>query len=288
LQYLEANPELPSDGGELGPPLSALINPCQRCWIYPRSTTKANARYCSTCQTILNEARRLGTASHYAVAIWGFVNKLPRQLRIGGQSSSSGSGPRGTLWEKSSDYVLGTYIHDENHFLVMLYHLGLKRWFQELAIYHGADLKGFLQVFPTLGAGDPSMGDLLVRLIHHEARFPLDRLRVRYFSSIRQVFDPRPYEREGVLTFEIADFLNMLEMVAVFRSILRPDEQKILYKLLTMGNTSEAQFYWGRFLGSLSQEAKDMLEAWRIRQWSQPQVDLLYELSEHVAFYQSR
>jgi hypothetical protein len=55
-----------------------------------------------------------------------------------------------------------------------------------------------------------------------------------------------------------------------------------------MGNTSEAQFYWGRFLGALNQEARDMLNAWKIRQWSKSRIDLLYELVENVGFYKSR
>ena len=270
LRYLEAHPEFPAGEGLLGPPLSALNGPCQRCWVCPRSPAGSNARYCPSCHAIIQESRKLGDLSRRALVVWGYVNQLPKLLRPGFRDSS----------------VLGAYVHDENRFLVMLCHLGLKPWLQELAIYHGQELRGFLQVFPTIGLGEPSMGDLLARIVHHEARFAMDRLRVRFFSKIQQVFNPRPYEREGVLTFEITGFLSMLEMAAVFRTVLQPDEQQILYKLLKMGNTAEAQFQWGRFLGLLSQKARDLLEAWRIRWWSGPQVDLLYELMDHVAFYQ--
>ena len=50
---------------------------------------------------------------------------------------------------------------------------------------------------------------------------------------------------------------------------------------------AEKQFYWGRFLGYLHQEAKDMLTAWGIRHWPEHRVNLLYELIEYVVFEQT-
>lgn len=258
----------------LGPPPSALNGPCLRCWISPRAATKPHARYCPTCQAILDEAWQVEELSHHGLVVWGFVNQLPRPLQTG-----SGFRDR-RLW--------GAYVHDQHRFLVMLYHLEIKPWLQELVIYHGPDLKGLIQIIPTTGVRDATMGDLLCRMIHHEARFPMDRLRVRFFSVAHQVFAANLYDREGILTFEITDFLSLLDMASVFRSILSPDEQESLYKLLNMKYTSEAQFYWGRFLGSLSQEARDLLNAWNIRQWSKPRIHLLYELAEDVGFYPSR
>ena len=54
-----------------------------------------------------------------------------------------------------------------------------------------------------------------------------------------------------------------------------------------MPQTGAAQFYWGRLLGALSAEARDMLEAWKIRLWSEPHIHLLYDLVKYVGFYQS-
>lgn len=267
LRYLEAAPELPAKDGEPGPPPSALNGPCRRCWIYPR----ARGGYCITCRAILDEAWKLRDLVSEAVVVWGFVNRLPRQ-RPGGGSAT----------EKR---ILGAYAPDERHFLLMLRQQELKPWLQELVLYHGTDLKGLLQVFPPADGKSALMGDLLALVIHQEARFPPDQLRVRFFSRLAQVFHPRPYEREGVLNFTITDFLNTLDLATIFRTVLRPDEQKMLYKLLHTADSAEAQFLWGRFLGMLSQEARDMLNAWGVRQWSEYQISLLYELVDYVAFY---
>lgn len=257
----------------LGPPPSALTGPCLRCWVYPRAETQRHALYCDTCHTILNAAVRLRERSRRAIVIWGLVNQLPQQLR------------HDAGWHSR---ILGLYVHDDHHFLAMLHYRELQSWLQEIAIYHGADLKGLLQVCPSTGGPDHHMGELLCRMIHNEARFPIDRLRVRFFASPHQVFDPQLYERMGVLTFDVSEFLRMLDMAVVFRSLLPPDEQRILHALLKNDDASEEQFYWGRFLGCITRQAKDMLSAWRIRQWSKAQVDLLYELAEYVGFYQTR
>lgn len=268
VQYLEQATDLPTDDSEVGPPPMASNGPCARCWVYPR----AGGRYCATCQEILDRAWRLRATVLRAVVVWGFVNRLPR-FRSGSQSFAGGN-------------ALGLYIHDDRRFLLMLEHNDLKAWLQDLVFYHGAELKGLLQVFPTTGGRSAPMGDLLARMIHQETRYPPDRLRIRFFANLDQVFHPRPYEKEGVLTFEISEFLNTLELAAVFRTMLRPDEQQTLYKLLHMADAAQAQLYWGRFLAMLSPEARDMLTAWGIRNWSEYQVGLLYDLVEYVAYYQ--
>jgi hypothetical protein len=222
---------------------------------------------------LLTRAKRLGNTSRQALVVWGFVNQLPRPLRTG---------------DGFQDHsVLGTYVHDDSRFLLVMQRRELKPWLQELVLYHGADLKGFLQIFPTVGSDDASMGEVLCRVVHHEARFPLDVLRIRFFSAFHQVFRPHIYDQEGILTFEITEFLSLLEMAAVFRTILRPNEQKMLQELLGLDDPGQAQFYWGRFLGYVSQEARDMLTAWGVRQWSKAQARLFYELIEHVSYYQS-
>jgi hypothetical protein len=90
------------------------------------------------------------------------------------------------------------------------------------------------------------------------------------------------HRRQGVATFEVSEFLNLLEMAEVFRAKLRPEEQQQLYELLSLGDPKEESFYWGRFLGQLNQDAKDMLSAWRIRQWPENRIKLLYELIDYA------
>ena len=273
LEYLVTRPDLFPTGDEIGPPFSALDGPCQRCWIYPRLSSPEQ-NYCQSCQAILSRARKLGRISRQSIVIWGFVNRLSKLLRMG---------------EGFYDHhVLGAYVHDENHFLLMMPRRELKPWLQELVIYHGSDLKGLVQVLPPAGGGKKiGMGDVLCRAMHHEARFPMDQLRVRFYSAPYQILKPHTRDQQGLLTFEVSEFLSVLEMAAVFRTILRPTEQESLYELLNLEDTSEEQFYWGRFMGFLSQEAKDMLNAWRIRQWPKNRIKLLYELVDYVAFYQA-
>ncbi len=257
----------------LGPPPSALEGPCWRCWVYPREVTLPEARYCSTCHTIVEDALRLRVVTPQCVVVWGWVNQLPHALRA-----------RVPL---PDTYFVARYVHDEQHFLVLLRHRDLQPWLQELVLYHGDTLKGLLQICPTTGGRDTHMGEVLCRMVHNEARFPADRLRIRFFAAPHYVFDPQVYDRMGILTFDVAEFMRMLDMAVVFRSLLKPDEQKILRDLLHQSDPKAESFYWGRFLGSLSSQAREMLNAWKIRQWSRPQIDLLYELTDYVGFYQT-
>jgi hypothetical protein len=273
LKCLEEKPDL-FNMEEIGPPHSALSGPCRRCWIYPRVPSgHTTSRYCESCQAILASASQLGHTSRQGIIIWGLVNRLPKQLESGEDFHDS--------------RILGVYVHDQNHFLLMMHRQQLKTWLQELAIYHGTDLKGLIQILPTTGGRRGlSMGDVLCRAIFHEARFSMDQLRVRFFSAPYQLLRPHTRDQMGLLTFEVSEFLSLLEMAAVFRTLLRPETQQILHELLNLEDTSEEQFYWGRFLGYLSPEAKDMLNAWRIRQWPRHRIELLYELVNYVAFYQ--
>jgi hypothetical protein len=270
LKYLEVTPDFTFEEQEIGPPHSALNGPCERCWIYPRSAS----RHCKSCQAILAKAKRLGRTSRVSIVVWGFVNRLPRQLASGERFYR--------------DHVLGFHVHGENRFLLMIHRRELKSWLQEIVLRHGSDLKGVIQILPTTGSGRTmGMGDILCRAIHHEALFSMDLLRVRFYSAAHQVLKPHVRDKQGMLNFEVSEFLSMLEMAAVFRTLLMPQEQKMLYELLNLEDASEERFYWGRLLGHLNQKAKDMLSAWRIRQWPKNQVKLLYELVDYVAFYQT-
>jgi hypothetical protein len=201
--------------------------------------------------------------------IWGFVNRLPEQFR-----NSDGA---------SKSHIRVSYIHDDRHFLVMMYRRELRNWIQKLLLYNGSNLRGLIQTFPTTGPGkETGMGDILCRAVHHEANFPMDQLRVRFYSSPYQLLRPHTRERQGLLTFEVSEFLRLMEMAAVFRALLKPEEQQALRELLDIDDSIEEQFYWGRLVGHLTQEAKDMLAAWRIRTWPENRIKLLYELVDYV------
>ena len=271
LRRFKTEPDLFLRPEAMGPPHSALNSPCQRCRIYPRAPRSdgEDDLYCIFCKKILSGTRRLGTVSRRSMIIWGFVNQLPEQLQNGNGAPES--------------HIHGSYIHDDSHFLVMMYRRELRTWIQELVLYNGSNLRGLIQIFPTTGPGkETSMGDILCRAVHHEANFPMDQLRVRFYSSPYQLLRPHTRERQGLLTFEVSEFLRLMEMAAVFRALLKPEEQQALHELLGIDDSVEEQFYWGRLLGHLTQEARDMLSAWRIRAWPESRIKLLYELIDYV------
>lgn len=275
LKCLAAEPDLVNHEEKIGPPYSAINSPCQRCWVYPRlpGSIQEDDVYCRICEAIVVKTRGLGTVSRQSVVVWCFVNFLPKQIQ-------------NKEWP-NDNRILGAYVHDSSRFLLMMHRRDLKDWLQELVLYSGTDLRGLIQILPTIGSSqDFGMGEVLCRAVHHEANYPMDRLRVRFYTTSYQILVPHKLDRKGILTFEVSEFLNLMGMVMVFRVFLRPEEQKALYELLNMDKTAEEQFYWGRFQGSLSQEARDMLNAWKIRQWSKDQIRLLYKLIDYVELYQ--
>ena len=171
----------------------------------------------------MNRTRGLGPTSRQSLVIWGFVNQIPRQFR----DSESQNPKDSTPYVSCSSPFLGAYIHDQNRLLLVMYRKRLRPWLRELILYHGAQLKGLLQILPTVGSGqEMGMGDVLCRAIHHEANFPMNQLRVRFYAAPGQLLGAHKREREGLLTFEASDFLNLLEMVSVFRRLLNPEQQK--------------------------------------------------------------
>ncbi|MBI2950462.1 hypothetical protein HYY27_00135 [bacterium] len=266
LMCLEEDPGFPAGGDEIGPPHSALDGPCKRCWIYAR---QSGGQHCGRCASILARSRALSPASRHALVIWGFVNRLPAPLREGESARM--------------EHALGAYAPDGNRFLVVTPQREIKPWIQGLIFRHGPDLKGNLQIFPTLESfRTPGMGDLLCYAVHHEAHLPMDQMRVRFYSAPLQVLTPHERDRRKLLTFEVSEFLGLLDAAEVFRTVLRPEEQKELFELLTLDNAREAPFYWGRFVGRLERRAKDMLTGWNIRAWPRNRVQLLYKLVYYV------
>ncbi len=283
LDYLNTEPGLFTNEMPLGAPFSAFGGPCQRCRVYAPASRKTKAhvasvslssQYCQACRLILSRASSLSLVSRRSIVIWGYVNQLPRYLK-------SGEG-------FYQEYSKGQFILDQNRFLLLLHRRDILSWLQELALYHGPDLKGHLQIFPTIGRGKGiEMGEMICRAMHLESRFAMDRLWLRFYVAPHYLLRPQDREKQGILTFETPEFVNLLEMATVFKSVIYPDEQKMLHELLQLEDPVEKKFYWGRFLSFLHQEAKDMLTAWNIRQWSENRVKLLYELIEYVAFEQT-
>ena len=149
-------------------------------------------------------------------------------------------------------------------------------------------MKGLFQIFPTTGSGEKIlMGDILCRAIYYEANLPRDQMYVRFFSNPYQLIKPHLRDELGLLTFEISEFLSLLEMSEVFRHLILPAEQKEIWELASINEPEERQFYWGRLFGRLDSTARDMLAGWNIRNWPKEQIKLLYELFNYVVLPQT-
>jgi len=273
LKYFSDHAEIDVSQLNHGGPFSAIGNLCQRCKVYaPVPVRNRHTRYCGICEKIIKLKEQLVAQSTSAIVIWGYVNQISRRLRD----------------SKPSEFFYGTHVHDNQRFLAMMDRHYLKQWLQDLVIYSGLSLKGLLQILPSLDEfRNLNIGDYLCWAAHHEATWSRDQLRVRFYTHPQQVINPKKREKEGLLTFHISDFINMLEMVEVFRVYLYPQQQKDLLELLNLNDPKEEQFYWGRFLGRISQEAKDMLSAWKVRQWTTAQTQFFYHLINYVYFPQS-
>lgn len=273
LKFFSENPEFDLSRLEPGGPISAIGDLCQRCRVYaPVKAGNRYTRYCRFCEKIIQRKGESAPKSDHAVVLWGHVNLISRRLRE----------------SKPSRGLFGIYIHDDHHFLIMMHRQYLKQWLQDLVIYSGLSLRGLLQIFPSIGEyRNLHIGDYLTWAIHHETTFLMDQLRIRFYTNPHQIINPKRREQEGLLTYHISDFISMLEMVEVFRANLYPQQQKELLELLNLNDPKEEQFYWGRFLGQLSQETKDMLSAWKVRQWTKSQTEFFYQLINYVILPQS-
>ncbi|MBN1352011.1 hypothetical protein JXJ21_21595 [candidate division KSB1 bacterium] len=268
INYFKQNQSFSTDGAFADGPFSASQGACRRCYVYaPMKSDRKYFRFCPLCQSVLNDAYRLQRKTLNAMIIWGYVNQVPRRI----------------YEYRASKYLYGVYIHDRQRFLVLLHRQHLKFLLSELVMYHGTDLQGLLQIFPALDKPQIlSMGDYLTWAIHHESVLLHDQLWIRFYDLAKQLINPKYEEKKGMLTFTVSEFLRLLDMAEIFRVNLRPGEQQNLLELLKLKDPNEEQFYWGRFLGQLNQEAKDMLRAWKIRQWSENQITLLYKLIHYV------
>lgn len=253
-------------------PYMASTGPCYRCWVYPRQkTTGAGWQYCRTCHHIIKESSQLWSQSRHLVVVWGFVNQLLAQFREG----------QGFIDSR----ILSSYVHDVNHFLLLMYRKELKTWLQELGLYHGHNLKGLLVIFPTISSVPGlNMGDVLTAAISEEKKYPLDMLRVQFFATPYEVIKPKVRHRQKILTFDISEFIQYLGMAEVFRSVLTYEEQLVLKEILKLTNEKEVNFYWGRSLGQFSAAARDIVDGWNLRNWKLSQLKLLYELVDYANF----
>ncbi|MBF0099417.1 MAG: hypothetical protein HQK77_00770 [Desulfobacterales bacterium] len=268
LTLLNKGPSILSMQMELGPPYSILNGPCTKCWLNVR---EAEHMYCELCLSIMEYKKGVGKYIRNTAVIWGYLNRIPEYFHE-------------NMW-KTGNKPSGIYIHPPSSFLLMIPKDEIRLFLKELTLRYGDDIQGLLQIFPTSGMKRITMGEALCRAIHYENCYPLDNLRIRFYSNPLQLNRPHIRDSKGMLTFEICEFLDLLEMASIFRSLLTKDQQIDLYEIFTKcEDVRELSFFWGRFYGVIGEKAKDMLSTWDIRQWSQNKFELIYELRDYVAF----
>ena len=252
----------------MGQSVHGINGPCTRCWIYPRLS---DSSHCRICNSIVTRSRELGRASRKCLLVWGNVNFLPDSIK---ENSDLGE-----------NKARSVFIKDEKHFLAVVNGYDMTEWFRRIVHDNEADLKGLFTIFPTTGKKDTfNMGDILCRAVHYDSRFPMDKLRVRFFSRAGQLKVPHMREKLGILTFEPSEFLSMLEMATLFKSILRPEDQEMVKEIIGIKERHEKAFYWGRLMANLSIEARDMLTDWEFKEWSENKIKLLYDFTDNVPF----
>ena len=253
---------------KMGHPVYSINGPCTRCWIFPRLS---DLSHCRICNTIVSESRKLGKVSRKCLLVWGYVNFLPDSVE---QND-----------DLKEDKARAVFIKDDKHFLAAVNGYDMTKWFKRIILDCGSDLKGLLTVFPTTGKKQTfTMGDILCRAVLYDSRFPMDRLRIRFFSRPGQLKVPHMREKQGMLTFEPSEFLGMLEMATLFKSRLRLEEQEMIKEITGIKDRHEKAFFWGRLMSNLSIEAKDMLSDWKFREWSDNKIKLLYDFTANVPF----
>ena len=246
----------------MGPPMTALKGPCLRCRYFSRIEDKP---FCYFCENIAVRSEGISSISRNSVGIWGYLNQVPNDLK------------------ESIQNQIYTNKVDDQHFIAVISKNSLKTWFQDLLIDYGLHLQGLLQLFPIIGRFNSiTMADIIAHIIFQETNvFPSD-LSIQFYGSPEVFLKPGFQMYIENHTFQVSDFLSLLERADLFRSILRFDEQEELIDILKKGDISEKQFYWGRFIGRLNQKAKDMISAWNIRQWDMNQLEMLYELINFI------
>lgn len=252
---------------EPGCPMTAIAHPCRRCWTYPK-LKPFRRNFCLACEHILRLASRLKSESQKSVLVWGHVNQIPK-----------------TVLNPPDMLNCHTYLHDERSFLIALTACRLRNWLQDVMIHHSDQLKGVFQIFPPVGiTRRGGMGDVLCKHVADSTGMPSNRLWIRFFPKPYDVFNEPKKQKKGLVPLEVDEFMRLLDMASIFRTLLTPKIREILLKILTIDNDQESQFYWGRLTGMLTPESKDMLDSWKIRRWPMHRFKFLYDLTHYVPY----
>lgn len=260
MDAMESAPDLFRTENGVGEPFCGIRGPCIRCWLLPRLP---GSSHCSVCHRIVTDSRRLGSDSKRCLLVWAFVNFLPNTVKQAARQDQ-----RALL------------IKDDKHFLAAVSGPCLNAWLKKL-LQDDKEQKGTLIVFPTTRKKSTfTMGDVLCRAIQHDASFPMDRLRIEFFSKPGQLKAPHLREQEGMLILQPYEFLPLLELATVFSTLLNHEEVEIIKYVMSIQDQNQKAFQWGRLMGILNLEARDMLV--NMKTWPVNRIKWLCELAKYV------
>jgi hypothetical protein len=249
----------------MGVPYSAMYGPCKRCWIYARSP---QLNLCESCNAIESLSKDIYEHIKNSVIIWAYITEPLTLL------TNNFINPNETL---------AYHNVDDEHLLIITKKASIKDWLQNLALAYGDEIRGLIQIFPTMGQGPTiGMADILNRAAHQEKIITHDRLWIRFFPKPWQLVEAKKRDDLGILTFSINEFIDVMETTRVFHDLIPFKQRHLLYEILNEPESSNNPFYWGRFTRSLNQASRDMLDAWGMREWAVPKVQLLYDLLDYV------
>lgn len=245
--------------GQVGAPYNGIDYPCKRCNFYARISHTES--YCPACDAVM---RKRPPTNDYFFVLWGAVNQITEQtLQI----------QRGKV-----------YAVDEQHFILTAHARSLRPWLEQIALYYGHEWLGYLQICATVGKGyKPSLSEILTTIIASDKTYPHDKLRLRWYSRPWQVLIEDP-ALAAYQTFDLPGLLQHFEMASLYRSTFMPDIQQTIAQIGSIKDSQEAQFLWSRLLVQLSTEQADLINLWRMRNWSPARHELLQSTLDYVVY----
>lgn len=253
------------DDQNIGVPCTAVYGPCQRCWIYD---CNVGEEYCPLCNSILEHSQGHNLVFQDITLIWYDFDLFPTSIEK-------------ILPEDHIGFIPLNYRSG----LIMCMRSSIQNWLRSLTLKYGSLIKGLLQIFPTMGQGNiVGMGDILSTAKSQSKSLQFNNLWVRFYPEAWQLLDTKRREELGILTFEISDFISLIEKSKIYKEVIPNRFRNDIFELITKQDIDSESYYWGKLKRSLNKKAIDLIDSWKLKNWDKNKVELLYELSNYTTY----